>query len=126
MKRFILSLLVVANVIVLTSCHKDRNDLILGSWANTDESIWYKNLPAGIICLKFKASGTVEVDDKKGCLSPGKQSYFISDDTLVIYNYGRFLINSLDDAHMVLTPYKSPGEWYYWPEETLLDFEREK
>lgn len=130
MKRFILSLLVVANVIALTSCHKDRNDLILGSWSNTEESFNPGGtIPAGTICLKFRADDSVEVADimvnivgvNDKFIFPGTKHYSIKGDTLVIDSYGRFQINSLERRHMALTPLFQGGF-----SEVFLFFEREK
>ena len=130
MKRFILSLLVVANVIALTSCHKDSNDLILGSWANTEESFNPGGtIPAGTIRLKFRADDSVEVADimvdiigvNDDFIFPGTKHYSIMGDTLVIDFYGRFQINSLKRNNMILTPINPNG----WSEEILF-FEREK
>ena len=130
MKRFILSLLVVANVIALTSCHKGRNDLILGSWSNTEESSNPGGtIPAGTICLKFRADDSVEVADIRmdivgvndEIIFPGTKHYSIKGDTLVIDSYGRFQINSLERRHMALTPLFQGGF-----SEALLFFEREK
>lgn len=130
MKRFILSLLVVTNIIALMSCHKDRNDLILGSWANTEESCNPGGtIPAGTICLKFRADDSVEVADIRmnivgvndEIIFPGTKHYSIKGDTLVIDSYGRFQINSLERRHMALTPLFQGGF-----SEELLFFEREK
>lgn len=130
MKRFILSLLVVANVIALTSCHKGSNDLILGSWANTEESCNPGGtIPAGTICLKFRADDSVEVADIRmdivgvndEIIFPGTKHYSIKGDTLVIDSYGRFQINSLERRHMALAPLFQGGF-----SEELLFFEREK
>ncbi|MCQ2300070.1 MAG: hypothetical protein MJZ81_08110 [Bacteroidales bacterium] len=130
MKRFILSLLVVTNIIALTSCHKDRNDLILGSWSNTEESFNPGGtIPAGTICLKFRADDSVEVADIRmnivgvndEIIFPGTKHYSIKGDTLVIDSYGRFQINSLERRHMALTPLFQGGF-----SEELLFFERGK
>ena len=130
MKRFILSLLVVTNIIALTSCHKDRNDLILGSWSNTEESFDPGGtIPAGTICLKFRADDSVEVADimvdivgvNDKFIFPGTKHYSIKGDTLVIDSYGRFQINSLERRHMALTPIFQGGF-----SEVFLFFEREK
>ena len=130
MKRFILSLLVVTNIIALTSCHKDRNDLILGSWSNTEESSNPGGtIPAGTICLKFRADDSVGVADIRmnivgvndEIIFPGTKHYSIKGDTLVIDSYGRFQINSLERRHMALTPLFQGGF-----SEELLFFEREK
>lgn len=130
MKRFILSLLVVTNIIALTSCHKDRNDLILGSWSNTDEFFNPGGtIPAGTIRLKFRADDSVEVADitmdvigvDDNIIFPGTKHYSIMGDTLAIDNYGRFQINSLERNYMILTTIVPNG----WSEETLY-FEREK
>lgn len=130
MKRFILSLLVVANIIALTSCHKGSNDLILGSWANTEESFDPGGtIPAGTICLKFRADDSVEVADimvdivgvNDKFIFPGTKHYSIKGDTLVIDSYGRFQINSLERRHMALTPIFQGGF-----SEVFLFFEREK
>ena len=130
MKRFILSLLVVTNIIALTSCHKDRNDLILGSWSNTEESFNPGGtIPAGTICLKFRADDSVEVADimvdivgvNDKFIFPGTKHYSIKGDTLVIDSYGRFQINSLERRHMALTPIIQGGF-----SEVFLFFEREK
>lgn len=130
MKRFILSLLVVTNIIALTSCHKDRNDLILGSWSNTEESFNPGGtIPAGTICLKFRADDSVEVADimvdivgvNDKFIFPGTKHYSIKGDTLVIDSYGRFQINSLERRHMALTPIFQGGF-----SEVFLFFEREK
>ena len=129
MKRFILSLLVVANVIALTSCHKDSNDLILGSWANTESFNPGGTIPAGTICLKFRADDSVEVADIRvniigvndDIIFPGTKHYSTMGDTLVIDFYGRFQINSLKRNNMILTPINPNG----WSEEILF-FEREK
>ncbi|MBP9991566.1 MAG: hypothetical protein KBT45_09120 [Bacteroidales bacterium] len=130
MKRFILSLLVVANVIALTSCHKGSNDLILGSWANTEESCNPGGtIPAGTICLKFRADDSVEVADIRmniigvndNIIFPGTKHYSTMGDTLVIDSYGRFQINSLERNNMILTHINPNG----WSEEILF-FEREK
>ena len=130
MKRFILSLLVVTNIIALTSCHKDRNDLILGSWSNTEESCNPGGtIPAGTICLKFRADDSVEVADIRmdivgvndEIIFPGTKHYSIKGDTLLIDSYGRFQINSLERRHMALTPLFQGGF-----SEELLFFERGK
>ncbi len=129
MKRFILSLLVVANVIALTSCHKDSNDLILGSWANTESFNPGGTIPAGTIRLKFRADDSVEVADimvdiigvNDDIIFPGTKHYSIMGDTLVIDFYGRFQINSLKRNNMILTPI-NPNGW----SEVILFFEREK
>ena len=130
MKRFILSLVIVANVIPLTSCHKDRNDLILGSWTNTEESFNPGGtIPAGTICLKFRADDSVEVADIRmdivgvndDIIFPGTRHYSIKGDTLVIDTYGRFQINSMERRHMVLTPLIQFGI-----SEDILYFERKK
>lgn len=130
MKRFILSLLVVANVIALTSCHKDSNDLILGSWTNTEESFYPGGtIPAGTICFKFRADDSVEVEDIRvdivglndDIIFPGTRHYSIKGDTLVIDFYGRFQINSLKRNNMILTPI-NPNGW----SEVILFFEREQ
>ena len=130
MKRFILSLLVVTNIIALTSCHKDRNDLILGSWSNTEESCNPGGtIPAGTICLKFRADDSVEVADIRmdivgvndEIIFPGTKHYSIKGDTLLIDYYGRFQINSLERRHMALTPIFQGGF-----SEVFLFFEREK
>ena len=130
MKRFILSLLVVANVIALTSCHKGRNDLILGSWSNTEESFNPGGtIPAGTICFKFRADDSVEVAHimmdiagvNDNIIFPGTKHYSIKGDTLVIDSYGRFQINSLERRHMALTPLFQGGF-----SEEFLFFERKK
>ena len=130
MKRFILSLLVVAHIIALTSCNKDRNDLILGSWANTEESSNPGGtIPAGTICLKFRADDSVEVADIRmdivgvndEIIFPGTKHYSIKGDTLLIDSYGRFQIDSLERRHMALTPLFQGGF-----SEEFLFFERKK
>ena len=130
MKRFILSLLVVTNIIALMSCHKDRNDLILGSWSNTEESFNPGGtIPAGTICFKFRADDSVEVADitmdivgvNDEIIFPGTKHYSIKGDTLLIDSYGRFQINSLERRHMALTPLFQGGF-----SETFLFFERKK
>lgn len=126
MKRFAIFLLVVANVIVLTSCRKDRNDLILGSWVSTEYS--YNpggTIPAGTICLKFRADDSVEIDDLRvNCVMPVTWHYSISKDSLTIDkidNYGLFLITSLERNHMTLMPIH-PNWW----DLEVFDFERAK
>lgn len=130
MKRFILSLVIVANVVALTSCHKDSNDLILGSWANTEESFNPGGtIPAGTICFKFRSDDSVEVEDIRmnivglndDIIFPGTRHYSIKGDTLAIDTYGRFQINSMEPRHMILTPLIQVGF-----SEEILYFERKK
>ena len=129
MKKFKLSILILV-LLAMVACHKDRNDLILGSWSNTEESFNPGGtIPAGTICLKFRADDSVEVADitmdvigvDDNIIFPGTKHYSIMGDTLAIDNYGRFQINSLERNYMILTTIVPNG----WSEETLY-FEREK
>ena len=129
MKKFKLSILILV-LLAMVACHKDRNDIILGSWSNTEESFNPGGtIPAGTICLKFRADDSVEVADitmdvigvDDNIIFPGTKHYSIMGDTLAIDNYGRFQINSLERNYMILTTIVPNG----WSEETLY-FEREK
>ena len=130
MKRLLILAFVAMGLAAMTSCKKDYNDLILGSWSNTEESFNLGGtIPAGTICFKFRADDSVEVADIRmdivgvndEIIFPGTKHYSIKGDTLVIDSYGRFQINSLERRHMALTPLIQGGF-----SEDFLFFERKK
>ena len=89
---------------LMTSCKKENSERILGSWVSTEESFWENYLPEGAICFTFRADDSVEVADisKEDHKLTGTNPYFLSNDTLIIEDYGRFEIRQLKHNHMNL------------------------
>lgn len=129
MKKRLFGLLLafIAGSMLFSSCKKDTNELILGTWSNTAQSFeitinGQQNLTEGCLTMQFKENKVLVSDSRvNGVPSWTPYSLDYVDGQLILHlvtpslhtEGGNFIIEELSEKQLVIAPMIENIDWSF-------------